>query len=114
MGALLLAQKPTPATPTAPRRNKVLVPVRYSAWLAGDLGRTLEATLLGALHDLKEPTVTRMPRAFVVEAAEEPGPMLEAVHRAVQDLERAVQQRYPVFHHQLGPVWAGTLQAVFA
>lgn len=110
MGATLLAM-PAPAPA---RRHKVLVPVRYSAWLMGDLGRDLEGTLRAHLPTLHGAIVTRMPRAFVVEADEEPGPMLEAVHRAVAAMEEEVRGQYPVFHHQLGPVWAGTLQAVFA
>jgi hypothetical protein len=24
-----------------------------------------------------------------------------------------VQQEYPVFHHEMGPVWTGTLQVLF-
>ena len=28
--------------------------------------------------------------------------------------EADVEEAYPVFHHEMGPVWTGTLQAVFA
>ena len=75
--------------------------------------RTLERTLQHALDPLEDVKVTRLPRGFLVEANEEPGPLLEAVHRAALDLERGVEAAYPVFHHEMGPVWTGTLQAVF-
>jgi hypothetical protein len=93
--------------------SKIVVPVRYAAWLSGDLGRTLERTLQHALDPLEEVRVTRLPRGFLVEANEAPGPLLEAVHRAALDLEKGVEAAYPVFHHEMGPVWTGTLQAVF-
>ncbi|MHB1261087.1 MAG: hypothetical protein ACYC2H_05165 [Thermoplasmatota archaeon] len=96
-----------------PTSSRIVVPVRYAAWLSGDLGRTLQQTLQHALDPLAEAKVTRLPRGFLVEANEEPGPLLEAVHRAALDLERGVEAAYPVFHHELGPVWTGTLQAVF-
>ena len=54
-----------------------------------------------------------MPRGFMVEAHEAPGPMLEAVHRAVLGLEARVEEAYPVLHIELGPLWTGTLQTVF-
>ncbi|HET6399550.1 MAG TPA: hypothetical protein VFH47_08365, partial [Candidatus Thermoplasmatota archaeon] len=94
--------------------TRIVVPVRYTAWLTGDMGRSLERTLEGNLRALMGIRVTRLPRAFLVEADEEPGVLLECVQRAVEDLERSVQAAYPVFHHQFGPVWTGTLQAVFA
>ena len=94
--------------------SRIVVPVRYSTWLNGDLGRTLERSLEHALAGLEGLHVSRLPRAFLVEAQEAPGPLLEAVHRATVDLEKGVEAAYPVFHHQLGPVWTGTLQAVFA
>lgn len=93
--------------------SKIVVPVRYAAWLSGDLGRTLERTLQRALDPLAQVKVTRLTRGFLVEANEEPGPLLEAVHRAAIDLERGVEAAYPVFHHEIGPVWTGTLQSVF-
>jgi len=93
--------------------SKILLPVRYAAWLNGDLGRTLQRTLQHALDPLEDVTVTRLPRGFLVEANEEPGPLLEAVHRAALELEAGVEAAYPVFHHEMGPVWTGTLQAVF-
>lgn len=94
--------------------SRILVPVRYSAWLSGDLGRRIENTLRHGLDGLPDVRLTRMPRGFLVEAEEEPGPLLEAVHRAVADLEEGVAQAYPVFHHEMGPVWTGTLQVVFS
>lgn len=92
---------------------KILVPVRYSAWLAGELGLRLERQLATALDPLGEVRITRLPRAFLVEADEEPGVLLEAVHRGVQDLEEGVARQYPVFHHEMGPLWTGTLQSLF-
>jgi hypothetical protein len=91
---------------------KVLVPVRYAAWLAGELGERLQRQLQTAM-DPMEAVVTRLPRAFLVAAQETPGVLLEAVHRAVAELELAVEQAYPVFHHEMGPLWTGTLQSVF-
>jgi len=100
--------------PTAiPESSKIIVPVRYAAWLSGDLGRIVERSLRQALGPLPRVRVSRMPRALLVEAAEAPGPLLEAVHRAAIDLERGVEEAFPVFHHELGPLWTGTLQAVF-
>ena len=107
---------PSPGSSEAPTSSpvsKIVLPVRYAAWLSGDLGRTLERTLQHALDPLEEVRVTRLPRGFLVEANEEPGPLLEAVHRAALDLEKGVEAAYPVFHHEMGPVWTGTLQAVF-
>lgn len=93
---------------------RILVPVRMAAWLTGDLGLSLQRTLQHALDPLGEVKVVRLPRAFLVEANEAPGPLLEAVQRAAQDLEAGAAAAYPVFHHEMGPVWTGTLQAVFA
>jgi hypothetical protein len=92
--------------------NRILVPVRYAAWLSGDLGRRLERSLQAGLDGIGA-RITRMPRGFLVEAEEDSGPLLEAVHRAVTELEQGVQQEYPVFHHEMGPVWTGTLQVLF-
>lgn len=108
-----LSPTPPPSQSLDAPLSKIVVPVRYAAWLSGDLGRTLERTLQHALDPLEEVRVTRLPRGFLVEANEEPGPLLEAVHRAALDLEKGVEAAYPVFHHEMGPVWTGTLQAVF-
>ena len=102
-----------PRTAIESEMSKIVVPVRYAAWLSGDLGRTLERTLQHSLDALDAVRVTRLPRGFLVQANEAPGPLLEAVHRAAVDLERGVEAAYPVFHHELGNVWTGTLQAVF-
>ena len=102
-----------PPAPPFPGSSKIVVPVRYAAWLSGDLGRTLERTLQHALDPLEDVRVTRLPVGFLVEANEAPGPLLEAVHRAALDLEKGAEAAYPVFHHEMGPVWTGTLQAVF-
>lgn len=116
-------KSPRPRTPRSPARatnhsadppSRVLLPVRYSTWVLGDLGENLERVLLRTLGHMDGLQVTRLPRAFLIEAREAPGPLLEAVHRAAMELERGVEQSYPVFHHQLGPVWTGTLQSVFA
>lgn len=92
---------------------KILAPVRYSAWLSGDLGRELTRQLEHATAGLAEARVTRLARGFLVEADEDAGPLLEAVAHAMRELERGVAARYPVFHQEMGPVWTGTLQAVF-
>ncbi|MES2155107.1 MAG: hypothetical protein V4510_08230 [bacterium] len=94
--------------------SKVVMPVRYSAWLQGDLGRALSGMLEDALGPYEGLQIGFLPRAFVVEAVEDPGPFVEALYRAAKELERRVEERYPVFHHQIGPVWTGTLQSVFA
>jgi hypothetical protein len=92
---------------------KVAVPVRLPSWLTGDLGRSIEQTFRGLLREIPQSTLTRLPRGFMVEAHEAPGPMLEAVHRAVLELEARVEEAYPVLHIELGPLWTGTLQTVF-
>ncbi|HUR63351.1 MAG TPA: hypothetical protein VM241_02605 [Candidatus Thermoplasmatota archaeon] len=94
--------------------TKVIVPVRYTAWLTGDLGRSLERTLQSAVAAYTEARVSRLPRGFLVESPEAPGPLLEAVHHAALEMEAGVEAAYPVFHHEMGPVWTGTLQSVFA
>ncbi len=94
--------------------SRILVPVRYSAWLSGDLGKQLEKNLRHGLGGVPHLRVTRMPRGFLLEADEEPGPFLEAVHHAMTDLEAGIEEAFPVFHHEMGPVWTGTLQVVFA
>lgn len=101
-------QRSTPAS-----LSRIVLPVRYAAWLSGDLGRTLERTLQHALRPVPDARVTRLPRGFLVEAQEAPGPLLEAVQRAAVQLEHGAAAAYPVFHHEMGPVWTGTLQAVF-
>ena len=101
--------RPT-TSPTVPS-CRIVLPVRYAAWLSGDLGRSLERTLQRALGG--DARVTRLPRGFLVEAHEAPGPLLEAVQRAAVELEHGAAAAYPVFHHEMGPVWTGTLQAVF-
>lgn len=104
---------PKRASPPPTPNSRIVVPVRYAAWLSGDLGRSLERSLVNALADVQDVKVTRLPRAFLVEAHESPGPMLEAVQRAALELEQGAADAYPVFHHELGPVWTGTLQSVF-
>ncbi|HUR61821.1 MAG TPA: hypothetical protein VM286_05590 [Candidatus Thermoplasmatota archaeon] len=94
--------------------TKIVVPVRYAAWLNGDLGRSLERTLGSALAPHMHARITRLPRGFLVESNEAAGPLLEAVHHAAMELEAGVEAAYPVLHHDMGPVWTGTLQAVFA
>ena len=114
--ALTDRTKPRPKTAALAATTasaRIVLPVRYAAWLSGDLGRTLERTLQHALGPPSEVRVTRLPRAFLVESAEAPGPLLEAVRRAAVELERGAAAAYPVFHHEMGPVWTGTLQAVF-
>jgi len=91
---------------------RIVVPVRYAAWLSGDLGRQLQNMLENGMA-ATSCRITRLPRAFLVEGQESPGPLLEATRRAAQELERGAAQAYPVFHHEMGPVWTGTLQAVF-
>lgn len=92
---------------------RILVPVRYAAWLSGDLGRQIENQLRHGLDAVPGLHVTRMPRGLLVEADESPGPLLEAVRGAIAELEDGVATRYPVFHHEMGPLWSGTLQVVF-
>ncbi len=93
---------------------RILVPVRYAAWLSGELGTSIANDLQAGLGHVPGAKVQRLPRGLLVEADESPGPLLEAVGHAVHDLEDAVKKRYPVFHQEMGPVWTGTLQAVFA
>ncbi|MEA3203336.1 MAG: hypothetical protein QOI63_1011 [Thermoplasmata archaeon] len=95
------------------RPCKIAIPIRLPSWLTGDLGKSIEQTLRGLLRELPSVELTRLPRGFMVEAHEAPGPMLEAVHRAVLDLEARVEEAYPVLHVEMGPLWTGTLQTVF-
>ncbi len=92
--------------------SRIIAPIRYAAWLAGDLGMALSTHLEHALGGLSGARVTRLPRGFLIEANESPGPMLEAVAAAMMDLENGASEAYPIFHAEMGPVWTGTLQAV--
>ncbi len=94
--------------------TRILIPIRYAAWLAGELGKTLDAELKRQLKGLDELAVTRLPRGFLVETKEVEGITVERVARTMAELEASVKERYPVFHHEMGPVWTGTLQIVFA
>ena len=109
---------PNPAPHASPSNathaTKIVVPVRYAAWLAGDMGLTLQRTLQSAIAPHVQCRVTRLPKGFLVESGEAAGPLLEAVHNAALQLEAGVEAAYPVFHHQIGPFWTGTLQAIFA
>jgi hypothetical protein len=96
-----------------PTLCSIAVPVRLPSWLTGDLGKCIEQTFRGLLRDLPRVALMRVARGFVVESYEAPGPFLEAVHRAVMELEVRVEEAFPVLYHELGPVWAGSLQAVF-
>jgi hypothetical protein len=94
--------------------SRILAPVRYTAWLTGELGQELHTQLTNALAVIPQARVTRLARGFLIEADEAPGPLLEAVARAMQDMESGVAAAYPIFHTEMGPVWTGTLQSVFA
>lgn len=98
-------------TPTC----KIAIPVRLPSWLTGDLGKSIEQTLRGLLREseLRGLDLTRLPRGFIVEAIEAPGPLLETIYRVVVELEARVEAAFPVLYHEIGPVWTGTLQAVF-
>lgn len=112
----------TPSTPRRlPRRQRttsdrlqIVLPVHYRSWLNGDIGEQLQRLVASSLAQLEDVDITRTERGFLISSPESPGPFFEAVHRAALDLERMVAARYPVFHHEIGPVWTGTLQAVFA
>ena len=92
--------------------TRILVPVRYSAWLSGDLGKNLTDDLRKALSGLHELRLTRLPRGFLIETKECIGPAVEAVARALTEVEEIVAKRYPVFHHEMGPVYTGTVQVI--
>lgn len=92
--------------------SQILAPVRYAAWLSGDLGNDLKRALEQSIQcpDLK---VQKLHRGFLVQANEDAGPFLEQVAHGMLQLEAMVQTTYPVFHREMGPVWTGTLQSVF-
>jgi CRISPR/Cas system-associated endoribonuclease Cas2 len=97
---------------------KVLVPVRYSAWLSGELGRVLTAALEAALARLSDDEdadvrVTRLPRGFLVEQeGVGAGALTERCIHAIREVEATTQVQYPVFYHESGPVGTGTVQVV--
>ena len=92
-----------------PDVHRIGVPVRYAAWLHGDLGRALEAELSRRLPDAK---VCRLPNGLLVESPEALGPLVEQVRDAAQTLEAHVAATYPVLHLGMGPVLAGTLYVI--
>lgn len=85
-----------------------LVPVRYSSWLANEIGTTLQGVLQDALPVAAQ--LTRLPRGFLVEGLQDTN--LPEVLGAARALDAHVGQAYPVFYKELGPVWTGTVQAV--
>lgn len=94
----------------------VLVPVRYSAWLAGDLGKELTRLMESELPRSK---VTRLARGFLVEAEQDPtephetpGMLADNAIYAARQMETAVASEYPIFHKEMGPVWTRTVQVV--
>jgi hypothetical protein len=109
LGGAARAALMTMRTPTC----KIAVPVRLPSWLTGDLGKSIERTLRDPLRKLPSLRLTRLPRGFLIEAYEAPGPLLEAVYYAVVELEVRTKHAFPVLYHDLGPIWTGTLQAVF-
>ncbi len=94
-------------------RSRILVPIRYAAWLSGDLGRRLERDLRHGLGGVPGLRVLRIAGGFLVEAEEDPGPLTAAVFHAVEVLQDGVRQAYPMLTHELGSLWEGTLQVVF-
>lgn len=94
--------------------SRVMVPVRYAAWLSGDLGKAIEASLKTTLDKkLELVNVSRLPRGLLVECATpSPGILVDACVGACKKMESQVAKNHPVFHHEMGPVWTGTLQAI--
>lgn len=91
------------------RASRILIPVRYSAWLSGELGQQMAAQMEGHFSDLG---ITRMPRGFLVEGETALGTLVERVVEATAAVEEHVAQTYPVFHRETGPVWAGVMNVV--
>ncbi len=115
------AQAPRPAPLDAePRKTRqaparVAVPFRFAAWLQGDLGaqvarRLEESPTLAHVAGLR---VTRLPRVALVEGETGPGDLLDSVAFAVRELESWLAATYPVFMHEVGPAWTGTLQVIY-
>ncbi len=102
--------------------TRMIIPVRYSAWMTGDIGAfltdyladrtTKELRLLGA-GPKTEARPSRLNRGIVLECDEAPGVFMTATRTAVEAMEREVASRYPVLHHEMGGVWTGTIQAAF-
>jgi hypothetical protein len=95
---------------------KIVVPIRLTAWLPGELGRHLESLLLEALTaqaPLAGLKVSRLPKGLLVESTEAPGRFLEAVHAAVLRMEADIAKSHPAFYAQMGSAWTGSLQVVF-
>lgn len=90
----------------------VLLPVRYAAWLSGDLGRTIEGHVKTALKDVRGVETTRLPRGILVVAPELPGVLAEKCMRACDEVQAQVAVAYPVFSHEMGPVWTGVVSIV--
>lgn len=91
---------------------RILVPVRLSAWLTGEIGSFAQQQLAGALQ-LKGAQVSRLPGGFLVEAATTHGELLEDVHHAVLCMEGALCMAQPFLHGLVGPAWTGCLPALF-
>ena len=108
--------------PPPTRANRAIWSMRKRhEWLATPLkkrrvkrGTRVRCGLQDALDPLGPVKITRLPRAFIIESEEAPGPLLEAVQRAAVELEERTAAAYPVLHHEIGHIWTGTLQAVFA
>jgi hypothetical protein len=98
----------TPASPP----SRVVMRVRYSAWLNGDLGREITSHVKAALKDQAGLRLDRLPGGLVVEADEAPGVLVEAVMRAATVAEAAIAKIHPVFVHEMGGVWAGAYTVI--
>ncbi len=94
-------------------RSRILVPVKYAAWLSGDLGRRLERDLIHSLGGVPGVRVKRVAGGFLVDADEDPGPFVAAVGDAVEALDEGMRETYPMLRREMGRIWGGSLQVVF-
>lgn len=99
---------------TIPHSSKILIPIRYAAWLNAEVGSTLHDLITEYLKDLSDLKVTRLPRAFCIDTTTKISQSVDIVHQAATKMEDAMKKQYPPYHRDMGPVWTGTLQVVFA
>lgn len=88
---------------------QVIVPVRYAAWLSGDLGEKVGDSF--SFHVGDHVAIHRTHGGFVVtsdlysEAA-----LVGEVLSAVEMTEREVESKFPVFYSEMGTVFANHLK----
>ena len=91
---------------------RILAPIRYGAWTSGALGREIATALQRALVDLTDLRIVRVMGGYIIQAREGEACLVNRVSSALRALEYTLQDQYPDFYHELGPLFTGEVQVV--